>query len=69
MKGLWKSTIVIWSTFDPSEFDIEDLSRDALAGDAHCSEHKVEFIDDLDSDPDWDGSELLNDPDNEFENE
>jgi len=58
MKGLWKSTIVIWSAFDPSETDIEDLSREALAGDAHCSEHKVEFIDDLDSDPDWDGSDF-----------
>lgn len=61
MKGLWKSTIVIWSTSDPSETDIEDLAREALAGDdAHCSQHKVEFIDDLESDPDWDESDFLN---------
>jgi len=69
MKGLWKSTIVIWSAFDPSETDIEDLSREALVGDAHCSEHKVEFIDDLDSDPDWDESDFLDDIRNEDEDE
>lgn len=60
MKGLWKSTIVIWSTSDPSETDVEDLAREALAGDAHCSTNKVEFIDDLESDSDWDGSDFLN---------
>jgi len=68
MKGLWKSTIVIWSNFDPSETDIEDLAREALAGDVHCSQHKVEFVDDLDSDPDWDGeSEFLVNLDSEVE--
>lgn len=59
MKGLWKSTIIIWSAYDPSEVDIEELAREALTESAHCSEHKIEFIDDLENDPDWDGSDFF----------
>ena len=53
VKGLFKTVIVIWSEFDPEDYDIEDLSREALKGDAHCSAVEKEFVDDPSSDPDW----------------
>lgn len=56
MDGLWKTTIIIWSDFNPEDFDIEDLSRETMAGGAYCAEQKVEFIDEPVDDVDWDGT-------------
>jgi len=67
MSGLYKTTIVIWSNFDPAETDIEDLSREAMRGDCYCSGQKVEFIDDPPEDPDWDGTEFFTNEEGEEE--
>ena len=54
---MYKTTIVIWSKFDPTDYDIEDLAREALAeSDAFCSSVDKDFIDVLEEDPDWDES-------------
>jgi len=29
---IWKRTIVIYTNYDPEDFDIEDLSREAMSG-------------------------------------
>ena len=60
MVGLYKTTIIIWSDFNPEDYDIEDLSREALSGDAYCSSYEAEFIDDPESDVDWDGTKFFN---------
>ena len=65
MKGFYKTTIVIWSDFDPADYDIEDLSREALKEDAHLSVHKIEFIGAPEEDADWDGSDFFNSKDDE----
>ena len=56
---LWKTTIVIWSDFDPQEFSPEDLGREAMEGSAYCTEQRAEFVSDLAADPD--GAELVGD--------
>ena len=37
MKPLYKTTIVIWSDFEPSHLELEDLARDATSGESFCS--------------------------------
>ena len=56
---LFKTTLVIWSDYDPSTVEIEDLARDATSGDAYCSRQVAEEIEDVKADPDWDGTEFF----------
>ena len=56
MKNLWKTTIVIWTDYDPRDFELDYLVRDAEVGDAYFSLQKQELIEDVDSDLDWDNS-------------
>lgn len=49
--GLWKTTIIIWSPFDPQEVDTTDLVRDADTGESYQSFTGHEFIHDPWSDP------------------
>lgn len=58
-KKLWKTTIIVWSEDDPSEFELEDLAREAVSGGAYCSKQIAEEIDDPAGDPDWDGTEFF----------
>jgi hypothetical protein len=55
----YKTTIVIWTDYDPSEVELEDLARDATSGEAICSKQQVEKIDDPDSDPDYEVGEFF----------
>jgi len=51
---LYKSTIVIWTEYEPSLVDLEVLGRDATSGDAFCEQHDVDEITDQDEFPDTD---------------
>lgn len=58
-KPLYKATIVIWSEFDPTSLELEDLAREATNGSAYCSVMDCEVIENPESDPDWDGTEFF----------
>lgn len=58
-KTLWKTTAVIWTDFNPQTLEIDDLAREAMGGDAHCSREDHELVEDPAGDPDWDGTEFF----------
>lgn len=43
-KQLWRTTIVIWTDYDPSDLEIDDLAREAVSGDAYCNHQTTETI-------------------------
>jgi len=59
MKGLYKTTIVIWSDFNPEHLEIDDLARDAMSGESYCSKQECNLIYDSENDVDWDGTEFF----------
>ncbi len=62
-KKLYKTTMVIWSEFDPRPFDLSTLAREAEMGEAYCSRMRAELKEDFVDDPDWDGTEFFTQPD------
>jgi len=56
MKPLYKSTIIIWSEFDPRNLDMSALACEAEHGAAYCSKCVVKKIRQPQNDPDWDGN-------------
>lgn len=56
---LFKTTIVIWSEYNPQERELDDLARDATSGESYCSRFHVEQVADPKSDPAWDGTEFF----------
>lgn len=56
---LWKTTIVIWSDFDPREVEIGNLAREAESGDSYCSKRVDDYIEQPEKDPDWDNTEFF----------
>ena len=56
---LYKTTIVIWSEPNPAVMEISDLAREAEVGDAYCSKSHIEWIEEPETDPDWDGTEFF----------
>lgn len=63
MKPLYKTTIVIWSEYDPTdEVELEDLARAATSGDAYCSKQESVKVEDPATDPAWDNTEFFDDP-------
>jgi len=65
MKPLYKTTIVIWSKFDPSHVGMENLAYEASEGQAYCSLRDTLVVDDPKADKDWDGTEFFDSPSNE----
>jgi hypothetical protein len=69
VKPLYKTTIVIWTDYDPTPLELNDLAFQATEGDAYCSKQTWQRIEDPKTDPDWDGTEFfdkdedLGDPD------
>lgn len=59
MRPLFKTTIVIWSDFDPRGLELDELARDAVSGDSYCSRQSCERVEDVAGDKDWDGSEFF----------
>ncbi len=69
-KPLYKTTIVIWSEYDPTdEVELDDLAREAVSGDAYCSKMRALKVDDPPKDPDWDGTEFFGESDCPHENQ
>lgn len=61
-KNLYKTTIVIWSEYDPDQqVEIDELARDAVSGVSYCSKQTTELVPDPAKDKDWDGTEFFND--------
>lgn len=58
-RPLYKSVIVIWSEYDPSYTELEDLARDAVSGDSYCATSKSVRVENPEADPDWDGTEFF----------
>lgn len=50
---LYKTTIVIWTDYMPS-VEIDDLAREAVSGNAFCSEQETVEVRDPDEFPDTD---------------
>lgn len=59
--SLYKSTIVIWSEFNPKQkqLEIDQLAREAIDGEAYCSKQETKLVKDAKADPDWDGTEFF----------
>lgn len=61
-KKLFKTTIVIWSEFDPTfKLELNELAQEAMNGNAYCSRMEAVAINDPTNDPDWDGTEFFGD--------
>jgi hypothetical protein len=56
---LFRSTIVIWSDFEPAWDKLSDLARDAETGGSYCSSMQTVQVDDPPADPAWDGTEFF----------
>ena len=52
--ALYKTTIVIWTDYDPSGVELEDLARDATSGEALCGSQETTKITDPAEYPDTD---------------
>jgi len=61
MKKLYKTTIVIWSEYDPAtgNVDLDDLARDACDGESYCSRMESVAVENPKDDEDWDGTEFF----------
>lgn len=59
MKPLYKTTVVIWTEYDPHQSELEDLARDATSGESYCSKAVTEVVNDPATDSDWDGTEFF----------
>lgn len=46
MTGKYKSTVVIWSEFDPNYTELQDLAYEATSGAAICTDHQVIYYED-----------------------
>ena len=63
-KRLSKSTIIIWADpeyLDVTQLGLTDLAREADIGMAYCSHSDTVYMDDPQTDPDWDGTEFFED--------
>lgn len=63
MKPLYRTIIVIWSEYDPTnELELEELARAATNGDAYCSVQESVKVDNPEDDPHWDNNTFFDDP-------
>jgi hypothetical protein len=64
-KPLWKTTIVIWSDYNPftAGLDITDLAREADQGDSYCAHSESVLVQAPFGDPHPPGEEFFSDPD------
>lgn len=53
-KTLYRTSIVIWTDYDPSQVELEYLAREATSGDAFCSQQQSEQVTDPQQLPDTD---------------
>lgn len=62
-KPLYKTTLVIWTDYDPVNVEIDDLAFEAVRGDAYCSISTKVLVPDPEEDKDWDGTEFFDSDD------
>lgn len=62
MGPLYKTTIVIWTNYDPHDLELDELVRDAVVGESYCSCSDTIVVHDPMSDHDWDGTEFFTVP-------
>ena len=57
---LWKTTIIIWSEYDPSETEMEldEIAEQAIDGNMYCSSIDTREVE-TKRDKDWDGTEFF----------
>lgn len=58
-KTLWKTTLVIWTDYDPSAMEIDALATEAIGGSAYCAIQASEQVEHPETDPQWDGTEFF----------
>lgn len=58
-KPLFKTTIVIWSPYDPTNLEVDELVMDAVHGESYCSMVDTFEVEDPTSDDCWDGTEFF----------
>jgi hypothetical protein len=70
MKPLYKTTIIIWSEFNPytRNVDMQDLVYEAQEGDAYCSDQRTILVQVPERDPEWDGTDFFNHEEEKDEN-
>ena len=61
-KPLYKTSIVIWSEFDPTQLELSQLAREAESGAAYCANLETKKLKKPTQDPDWDGTEFFSSP-------
>lgn len=54
LKPLYKTSVVIWTTYDPTGVELEDLGRDATSGESYCSKLSSVLVPKPSDDPDGD---------------
>ena len=69
MRALVKHTIIIWSEPDLEDLSVEDIARQSTDGEAHCSSHTTQLIEDPTRDPDWEDTEFFGDGDEDEDTE
>jgi hypothetical protein len=58
-KPLYKTKLIIWSEFDPTEMETEDLVKEAANGEAYCSCQSYTKVEKPEEDGDWDFTEFF----------
>ena len=59
MEPLYKTTIVIWTDFNPYRLELDDLAREAVSGDGYCSKQEITLVEDPSKDPDCPAMEFF----------
>jgi hypothetical protein len=54
VKPLFKTTIVIWTEYDPSGLELTELASQAESGDGYCSRMTSALVARPEKDPAWD---------------
>lgn len=56
---LYKTTVIIWTEFDPSALELPALAAEADYGSAYCSKLITEHVKDPSYDLEWDGTDFF----------
>ena len=60
LPSLYKTTLTIWTDYDPAPVEIDDLAREAVSGDAYCSGKTCTFVANPRNDPAFGDTEFFN---------
>jgi len=60
-KNLYKTTLIIWTTYNPESVNLEDLGREADGGAALCSHCEMVFVQHPRKDKDFPNTDFFSD--------